>query len=457
MKVKFLITRIILLIPVVLLLSGCASKRYTKKAVKFEQAGLYEDAADYYYEAVKRKSSNLEAKLGLHKTGQIKLDNKLKEVSNAYKQADYEKVVYFYLDADAYANKVKAVGVDLSFPDIYESYYDEAKNDYLNKLYADGLEKLNREEFGAAEKIFGEIRKVDPGFKDISEKYRIARIEPVYREANDFFENGMYRKAYYAYDRVLSEAGNYKQALSLKNESREKATISLIVTRFGFTFKDYGQTSALLTSAVKSRLLKLDNPFLKVIDESSLPESIYENGRIDMASARIAGINAIVSGKVINVKKMEGKLTRETKRGYLKEVRKTTNSEGVETTTVDYKKTEYLQFHAENFAEIQVDYSMISTQNGEVMVSNLYKQRNADMANYARFEGDKNKLVPGYWKNSLFNSDQDVVKDNPSDISALRSLLNAGGKIKPVSVLLDELVNQAASDIVNKIDSFNPE
>ena len=50
---------------VLFMASGCASKRYTKKASKFEEAGLYKDAAKYYYEAVKRKDRNVQAKLNL--------------------------------------------------------------------------------------------------------------------------------------------------------------------------------------------------------------------------------------------------------------------------------------------------------------------------------------------------------------------------------------------------------
>ena len=87
---------------VLLLVSGCASKRFTKQAAKFEQAGLYEDAAEYYYEAVKRKDSNVEAKLGLRKNGQITLENKLSAFMTAYNGADYQEAVYKYKDAESY-------------------------------------------------------------------------------------------------------------------------------------------------------------------------------------------------------------------------------------------------------------------------------------------------------------------------------------------------------------------
>ena len=59
-----------LLILIVLFASSCASKRYAKKASEFEKAGLYEDAADFYYKSVQKNDKNVEAKLGLRKNGQ---------------------------------------------------------------------------------------------------------------------------------------------------------------------------------------------------------------------------------------------------------------------------------------------------------------------------------------------------------------------------------------------------
>ena len=448
---------LILIFPTVLFVTSCASARYAKKAEKFEEAGLFEDAANYYYEAVKRKDSNVEAKLGLRKTGQFTLDKKLKEIKDAYKQADFEKVVYHYLDAEAYYDKVGLVSVDLIFPDIYQSYYTEAKNDFLSELYREGVEKLNREEFNAAQRIFKEISSVDRGYKDVAEKYTIAKYEPVYRDANSFLENELYRKAYYAYDEILSGAGNYKQTLSLRNEALEKGTISILVTGFGYSQQTYKQKAAILTSGLKSQLVELNNPFIKIIDEASVQKQIYENGKINMKAADLSGIKAVLSGKVLNIKKHNWKLNKATKKGYLKEVKKSINSEGLEVTKVNYKKTEYTRYLASNSVELQVDFSLVSTDDNQVIVSELYKLSNSDKVDYAKFDGDKNKLVPGYWKSKMYKSNQDVIKDNWNDINSLKNLLRADQKLKPVSVLLDELVDQSIEKIVDKVDDYNPE
>lgn len=448
---------LLLFFAISIVFSNCASKRYTKKALQFEEAGLYKDAADYYYLAVQKKASNVEAKLGLRKNGQLKLDNKLKKVNTAYKQANYEDVVYYYLDAESYFEKIETAGVELSVPELYESYYSEAKNDFLNALYVDGLEKLKREEFALAEGIFKEIKKVDRAYKDVAEKYIVAKYEPVYRNANSFMENELYQKAYYSYDEVLREAGNYKQALSLKKEAREKGTISIMVSNFGYTNKAYYQTSSLITSGLKSQLIELNNPFITVIDEAAVKDHIYENGKINIQAANLAGIKAILSGKVLNVKKVKGKLKKVTKPGYLKVYYKTKNSEGLEITKLDYKKTQYTQYNALNTAELQIDFSVVSTENNQVIISDIYKLSKGNKLNYATFSGDKSKLVPGYWKSKGSGSSQDIIRDNPGDNRTLKNLLQADQNIKPVSALLDELIDQSVINIVDKIDDYNPE
>lgn len=447
----------LLVIPVFLITESCASKRNTNKAVKFEEAGLFKDAAEYYYEAVKRKSSNVDAKLGLRKTGQQTLDEKLKKVKNAYKQVDYEEVVYHYRDAKNFFNKVASVGVHLTLPDIYESYYDEAKNDFLNTRYREGIDKLEREEFKAALKVFQEIKSVDPAYKDVSDKYTIAKFEPVYRDANIYFENELYRKAYYAYEEILREAGNYKQALTLKNEARKKGTINIMISGLEYSHQSYKHYADIITSGLNSRMLELNDPFISIIDEESVKDRIYKNGKVDLHAASLVGIKAILNGKILTVRKNTGKLNKENKRGYLKTYIKKKNSEGEEYSVPEYKKTEYAQYKASNSAELQISFSLVSTDNSKVIVSDLIKMNNTDQVEYVKFNGDKNKLIPGYWKSKSYRSDQDIIKDNSSDVNALRSLVDANQKAKPVSALLDELLDQSIDQIVYKIDDYNPE
>ncbi|MDA3953520.1 MAG: hypothetical protein PF485_07725 [Bacteroidales bacterium] len=449
--------KIIFLLSIILLVAGCASKRYTKKASKFEEAGLYEDAAEYYYQAVKKKDSNVDAKLGLRKNGQLTLDRKLSDFTFAYKQSDYKKAVYNYLEAEKYNNKIKTVNVDLDFPEYHKEYYEEAKSDYLNKKYSDGLDKLNREDFTAALIVFEEIKGIDFNYKDVKELYVTAKYEPMYRNANQYLETELFRKAYYTFETIIIGAGSYKQSVALKDESQEKGTITILVTDFSYSNRRFGETANAITSNLKAELSRLDNTFIKIIDAASLNSNMYENGQINIQAANLAGIKAVLTGSVTKVSTTTGGLTKKQKKGYLKEVTKTKDKEGKIIKKVKYYKTRYWEYKQVNRASLALNFKLVSTNDNVVMVSDMINTSDSDKIHYATFSGDKKKLIPGNWKYKDRNSKEDIKKDNKSDINRLNRLLKADKSIKSAESLLNEIMNQSVNKIAKKIDKYNPE
>ena len=449
--------KILLLLSVILLVAGCASKRYTKKATKFEEAGLYEDAAEYYYQAVKKKDSNVDAKLGLKKTGQMTLDKKLADFTASYKQSDYKKAVYNYLEAEKYYDKLKLVKVELDFPEYHKEYYEEAKGDYLNKKYADGVDKLNREDFNAALTVFTEIKNIDANYKDVKDLYITAKYEPMYRDANQYLENGLYRKAYYTFADIINGAGSYKQSVALKDEAQEKGTITILVTDLSYQSYRYGESASKITSDLKGKLSALNNPFIKIIDPSSLNVNIYQNGQMNIQAANLAGIKAVLTGTVTEIRAINGKLDKDEKPGYLKETYKTKDQEGNDIEKVRYQKTSYFEYQQTNRAGLELNFKLVSTDDNSVMVSDNISISNSDKIHYATFGGDKNKLIPGYWKYKNRDSKEDVQNDNKSDINRLQNLLKADKNIKSAQTLLNELTGQSVNEITQKVDKYNPE
>jgi hypothetical protein len=440
------------------LVSGCASKRYTKKASKFEDAGLYKDASEYYYEAVKRKDSNVEAKLGLLKNGQITLDQKVSVFLDYYKQGDFKQAMYKYLDADAYYEKIKAVNVELNFPNEYDAYFEESKNNYLSSKYIEGIEFLNREDFSSALAVFTEIKNVDIEYKDVYEKYIIAKYEPKYRQAIVLLENDKYRQAYYTFDYILNNVNEYKQAQAYKEEAKERGTLGILVTGFSATEKQNLNGSRYITSVIQAKLGELNNPFIKLIDPLTLNASIYKNRKVvDMQAANLAGIHLILSGQLLEYVAIDNKLKKTPQKGYIKEIIKLKDEEGVESESIKYHKAEYMEYEANSNSSLNLNYKVTSTTNSEVIISKNFSQTRTDEIHYAIFSGEDATLVPGNWKYKDRKSAEDVVKDNKKDVRELQGLLDARQKLKSASEMLDDLVKQSAEIIVNKIDNYNPE
>ena len=205
--------RILLLLAIVSFIAvGCiTSKSLAKKAVILEQAGEYTAAAELFYQSVQRKPQNTDAIIGVKRTGKKVLNNKLKKFSQLSIQENYEDATYAYLDAEKYVKHIKNVNVVLEIPSNYQEKYTEVLDQFLINKYDKGLQMIEIENFTEAEKCFNDIYKFDKTFKDVAELRNIAYLEPFYRKANKLKKDKEYRKAYSAYNRILTRVGNYKE------------------------------------------------------------------------------------------------------------------------------------------------------------------------------------------------------------------------------------------------------
>jgi len=191
---------------VLILLMGAhscnTSKSLSKKGAQLEEAGLYNDAALFYYNALLKKSSNIDARIGLSKAGQRVLNDKIDEFTRARAMEEYRDAVYAYKDAMDYRNKVEKLGIQLEAPSYLADDYEEAKNILIKELYDQGNEHLVNKDFNKANKIFEEIHRLDPDYKDIDNLKDVSRNEPIYIEAVNLFDQQQYRKAYYEFEKI---------------------------------------------------------------------------------------------------------------------------------------------------------------------------------------------------------------------------------------------------------------
>jgi len=451
--------RLILLLTVVLFTVSCASKRYARKAEEFENAGLYQDAAEYYYKSVSKNDKNVEAKLGLRENGQKVLEEKLSAFHTAHKNSNHKEAVHAFVDAERYYDKVKAVGVELSIPQRYEDYYEESEKIYLEKRYAEGVDELERENYDKAREVFDEIRSIDASYKDVEEQFTVARYQPVYERGIDQLDNGLFRSAYHSFGRVIEGAGNYRQSISMRKEALDKATMDILVP--GFHSLNYRRTNdeAALTNKLKGALNKLDNPFIKLIDASSVAADIFKRGsrEIDQEAASLAGVDAVLKGRILRMSTDEGDLETSERKGYVKREVERENDQGETVKDHEYYKTEYREYRQKNRANLEISYQLISTNSGEIIVTDQFRLSEADEVHYAEYKGDDDQLVPGYWTDRNRDHRRDEIRDNKEDVRALKKLLDADQQVKTPSQLRSALYDQAVGRIVEKIDQYNPE
>jgi len=443
---KRIITISAILLSLALILGSCASRKYTKKGEKFEIAGQFEQAADMYYMAIVAKNTNLEAKDGLKRTSQMTLSKKLSDFNKSYNNQDNKDAVDKYLDARKYYNKIAGVGISLNFPSFYDEYYAEVKDIFLEDKYYEGTTLLDEEKFAQAESVFRTIVNLQANYKDAKDKLNTAIFEPKYREGLDMMETNRYRQAYYQFEDIINGSGAYKSSYDLKKECLKKGTITIIINGIDNNTSVTGIETG-LESKIISKIKGFNNPFIKLIDSRNQTRATNPN---DRTTSKIITSSVTLYVTISKFKYNRGSLEKTTKHGYLRKKVKVMNRETEEYEyKTEYSKVVYYENNMSRTVDMSYAYKLVNNRTNEILSTETKNILVRDDIHYAKYDGDKKNLVPGYWKSKTTNSSEDYISDKNSSLKALNSLLSARSSIKDYNTLSSEAIG-SSSDIISK-------
>ena len=217
----------------VLSFSGCnGSKAFVKRAAKMEEAGMTSQAANLYYTAVIKKPSNVDAMLGLKRTGQIVLAQHISSFDQAVMNHQREGALDAWHEAEAWDTKLEAVGVNLAFPDAKRALYETVKNAHLDESYRMANELLEEEAFEEALREFDAILDLDGSYEDAPALRVVAYCEPLYRNGAAAREAGRFREAYTTFGEVVEEDGAYKDAAARREASLTEGRFTIAMVEF---------------------------------------------------------------------------------------------------------------------------------------------------------------------------------------------------------------------------------
>lgn len=428
---------ILFLILGIILSTSCVSKKYTKKGIEYEQMGLKTEAAEYYYHALVKKHDNIEAKLGLKRTGQVVLDERLARFNEAYNSGNNSLSVEEYLKAQNYYNALAKLEVDLNFPSQYQQYYEDAKNVYLEEQYIQATQLLEKNKFKEAENILRNILALNANYRDSKEKLEIAICEPKYLNVILLMETKKYRTAYSRILDLQNYAATYKDVVDLKNECLEKGSVSIMIKPVKSNTANKAVAESVKLSIIRT-LQNLNNPFLKVLDNEEKPT---------------ASQTMILDCEIQSLEYSSGKLTKTETKGWLRKV--LVNKETGEKKT-EYNKVVYYVYQQNRKLNFSINYKLTDQRNGQVLTGNSDTFTAFDALKYATFDGEHKNLVQGYWKNkiSLFNNKEDRIDDNWTSNQEIQNLLNAKKTIKEYNTLLKEVKDASVKMIINDIEKI---
>ena len=456
---------LLILTSITIVLTGCASKRHLKNALKYDEAGLYEDAANLYMRSLSANRDNIEAKLGLKRTGQMVLDQRLKDFSTFHNNNQHGDATYAYINAEKYVNQANSLGVRLDFTGNYYELYMTSRNIYLNNLYNDGIGALEVESFDIAEERFYEILNIDDSYKDARENWAIARFEPIYRDGLNFMNLKLYRKAYFAFNTILSEYGTYKNAVLLREEALDGATITIAVLPFYTTKNNYRSYAAKLRANTISEISSLPLPFYKIVNDpiiNNLPQISVINDPslilsiIKKAGAKFAADN-ILMARIVNFEEYTSKPKKTLKKAYIKETKEITNRSGAKERVTEYKKVSYLQIEHNSSASLRVEFSLVNISTGEIVLTDYLDFNDHQNITYSTYDDDYRNLIPGEWKYSNKDDDSDRVFDNRNAINNFHKEFTQTKEIITGKEMMTSMLGAAGHQIALRLNAYDPE
>lgn len=453
------ISRYLIIILVYTSVQGCSgTKKYAKQAIQFEAAGMYQDAAKNYLESLRRDRNNIEARIGLKKTGEKVFQDYLDAFFSAKAVGNKREAVYAYIDAQKYREILSGYNITVDQLSYMQRDFELLKNEYLETQYNEGKVLMGQEKYAEAKIVFTEVIDLDPNFKDVSNLKQIAYIEPYYQQALVAYSDENYVKAYYLLDNVVSNDPNYKDTKNLRAECLDLGIYTIAIVGIENTTGDDVLGHKIQASLV-TNLANNTNPFIKVIDRENM-ESILEQQRLNLSGAidentaatvgELLGAKAVISGRIIERVLKTGATRSFNRNAYqaysAKQFNKATQKEE---TVTKYKKVAYKEYYQMNEVKLAYQLQITSLETGEIIFSRVFDQSSKDVMHFALYDGDGRYLYPEV---------KGVISTNRNEKRKLETLLNSPREVKATTELMSDLLasstNYFSEDIIRSVNGY---
>jgi hypothetical protein len=438
------------LLPLIFLaiMVGCTpQKQLLKEATTLENGGLSQEAFDKYA-TLYRDWSNAEARVGMRRTAQEMLNEKLADARMACIAGNYENALELYEDAFAYS--IQFHDLELQGNSLAEEAYQQCKSDYVQYLYDAAEKHVLEEEFEEAQRKINRIYSIDRNNKKAKYLDMMCDILPNYNAGKQAYDLGMYRDAYIYLTEVTSIDAAFRDAKALRSDCVMKAGYTLAYVPIGNS-KVNDATESSVGAAIKDHILDLKDPFIQLVERENLDQLLLEQkqsmeGIFDEESAiqagKLLGARYLVTGEIISFESELSRLRENERKGFL----------GNSTSS---KHVRYMEYSRTRVMNASFRYQVIDALTGRIYASETIPFSASDKAEWAEFEGDPDLIWPGEWKYQLISSQEDYIDRTKKD--ELRLKLKAGKEPLSEMELRHRLSNFIGNKVAQAMENFRPE
>jgi len=291
------VQKIVCLWVVFTTLVACSvQNRVLQQARVQDRAGMYDEAANLYYNVLLTDAKNKEAKLGLQSNGQKVIADKFAKFSKLVIENRIEEALKTYKFAQGYANNAHKVGVKLEWPHEYDEVYIDIVQEYTKTRFDDAIRLMQNRKYDLAEKVFEHIAVYDSSYKNVSVLRLNTVLEPLYNQGLNEFNAARFREAYFTFNKIVAIDETYKDAEKLRAQSLQKATLVVGVMPVNYIPKNETSITA-LSEKVAGLLAQKQGAYVRVASVQALHTDMQNRGFKSPSTLK----DAVSLGKSLNL------------------------------------------------------------------------------------------------------------------------------------------------------------
>lgn len=435
---------------VLLMLAGCASKRYVRQAVKYEQAEMYRQAVDNYVFSLRKKfEKNDDARIGLMRAAKRYGDELESKINDAYTALQDNQVVSCFLELESLQRKAAEFKVELDISHKARGQFDEAKIRHLRVTYTKAQEALDKEQFKEAEMLFQEVLGIDRNYERALDLHVFSSSEPIYREGRKFLEGRLYRSAYNAFGRLLRINPTYKDAAALQKEALQFAMLTIAIQPIKQAHS-YPFLASRIEDLTKQEFVKQANPFLKVVSTDYTKRMLDEQrlalqNNLPFDASLVIPVRMYLSGNIVNSAYSVSRIKKSERKAYLRYLDKNKDQK--------FKKVYYFECTQSANATIQFGYEFIRVENAVVVAADAIERTYTDKVVYASSDYDYWDLFPGDWGEGR----RDTMYTDQTRLNSMRQSFEARSVLIGKPYFEQSFASVAATEMFKKISAYDPE
>ncbi len=192
-----------------LLMTGCAAKRAFKAGFESETSGDSWRAAQYYLQALDKKSTHEDANIGLDRVGEDALSQAVGFALREESDEDFLAAMQWYQEMQRYTRRLERFNhLDFVVPVDFDDKIDEMRSAAAYEAYSDGDDAVMARRWEQAIGFFKAAQQIVPNFKDTNDRIAAAH----YGWAEDDVASGQFRSGAVRFAQAVTGAGPFEDS-----------------------------------------------------------------------------------------------------------------------------------------------------------------------------------------------------------------------------------------------------